>query len=94
MVTFKGNGIVWDSKKNKLLCKFEDGIFTTEDERIIDILKSLNYENNIKTKIVVEEKINYSEMTNKELKLILEKKGYENLDRKNKKQLINLIEGD
>ena len=40
---FYGNGIVWDSEKNKTLCKFEKGILETEDSYIIDRLKELNY---------------------------------------------------
>ena len=43
---------------------------------------------------VVEDIKNYEEMTNKELKAILEAKGYMNLDRKTKKQLLTMLEGD
>lgn len=46
------------------------------------------------TEEVVEDIKNYEEMTNKELKAILEAKGYMNLDRKNKKQLLTMLEGD
>ena len=46
------------------------------------------------TEEVVEDIKNYEEMTNKELKAILEAKGYMNLDRKTKKQLLTMLEGD
>lgn len=39
-ITFLGNGLVWDSAKNKVLCKFIEGKYTTSDTREIDILKN------------------------------------------------------
>jgi hypothetical protein len=41
---FYGNGIVWDSTKNKELCKFDKGILETKDSYIINRLKELDYE--------------------------------------------------
>jgi hypothetical protein len=41
---FFGKGVVWDSEKNKRLCKFLNGSFKTEDERIIKKLIDLGYE--------------------------------------------------
>ena len=48
-ITFKGNGVVWDAGAKKNLCKFEggkfengvwiEGLFTTDDPRIIELLK-------------------------------------------------------
>lgn len=40
---FYGNGIIWDSLKNKALCKFDKGILETEDSYICDRLKELKY---------------------------------------------------
>ena len=40
---FYGNGIIWDSVKNKVLCKFDKGILETEDTYICDRLKELDY---------------------------------------------------
>lgn len=40
---FYGNGIVWDSVKNKKLCSFRNGILETEDSYICDRLKELKY---------------------------------------------------
>jgi len=45
-------------------------------------------------KEVVEDIGNYEAMTNKELRKILEDKGYMNLERKNKTQLLTMLEGD
>ena len=42
-VTFLGNGGVWDKEKNRILCVFKDGKFTTDNERIVTILKSKDY---------------------------------------------------
>ena len=45
MTKFKGNGIVWDKDKNSVLCRFGAcGTYSTDDDRIITILKSLGYE--------------------------------------------------
>lgn len=40
---FEGNGIVWDPKENKALCRFEDGFIETTDKHIIDGLKKAGY---------------------------------------------------
>ncbi|WP_394557353.1 hypothetical protein [Priestia aryabhattai] len=40
---FEGNGIVWDPKENKALCRFEDGSIETTDKHIIDGLKKAGY---------------------------------------------------
>ena len=39
----KKKEIVWDAEKEKALCQFEEGIFKTEDEKIIKKLKKLGY---------------------------------------------------
>lgn len=40
---FKGNGIAWDAIKDRVLCKFIDGQFETEDNQLIDDLKKNGY---------------------------------------------------
>lgn len=42
MTVFKGNGVVWDKANKKNLCRFVDGIYETNDEREIKILKSID----------------------------------------------------
>jgi len=100
---FYGNAIVWDKERNKALCTFKDGEFETKEDRVKDILLDLGYKHDGEiiedveyevTEEVVEDIKNYEEMTNKELKAILEAKGYMNLDRKTKKQLLTMLEGD
>jgi len=102
-VKFYGNGIVWDKERNKALCTFKNGEFETKEDRVKDILLDLGYKHDGEiiedveyevTEEVVEDIKNYEEMTNKELKAILEAKGYMNLDRKTKKQLLTMLEGD
>ena len=86
------------------------GEFETEDKRVIDILLSLDYnhdeviddgvqEAQEEEKVDTNEElpvepINYAEMTNRELREALEKEGHTGLERKNKKQLLALIEGE
>ena len=38
-ITFKGNGIVWNPIKNRKLCRFESGEYTTSDHDEIAILR-------------------------------------------------------
>ena len=52
---FYGNGIVWDSVKNKILCNFERGILETEDSYICDRLKELKYKHDEEVKEEVKE---------------------------------------
>ena len=98
---------MWDLELNKVLCRFENGEFETKEDRVKDILLDLGYKHDGEiiedveyevteevTEEVVEDIKNYEEMTNKELKAILEAKGYMNLDRKTKKQLLTMLEGD
>lgn len=45
MTKFKGNGVVWDRERNTVLCRFDaSGEYSTDNNRTIQILKSLNYE--------------------------------------------------
>ena len=100
---FYGNGVVWDNMKSKVLCKFKNGEYEATDKYEIGYLLEKGYDNDgvqqeeIKEEdeeVEVGEIVNYEEMTNNELRSILEKRGHEGLDRKNKKQLLELIEGD
>ena len=107
---FYGKGVVWDKELSKSLCKFnKHGEFETEDKRVIDILVNAEYKHDGVQEEAKEEAkeeevtaneelpaepINYAEMTNRELKALLEGKGYEGLERKNKKQLLALIGGE
>jgi len=106
---FYGNGIVWDKELNKALCKFnKHGEFETDDKRVIDILVSLDYKHDeVIAEEVVEieaeeliveelpfEPINHAEMTNRELRELLEAEGHVGLERKNKQQLLKLLEGE
>ena len=40
---FHGKGVVWDKENHKPLCRFVDGIFETDDERTIQLLKEAGY---------------------------------------------------
>lgn len=40
---FKGNGSVWDSKNNTVLCSFVDGVFETNNEAVIKDLKEKGF---------------------------------------------------
>lgn len=67
MALFKGNGMVWDSQGDSLLCTFKDGEFETNDLATINKLKSLGYED-LGNKQEVETKIKELEETTAELK--------------------------
>lgn len=49
---FYGNGTVWDSSKNKALCKFVDGELETKDRYIIEHLLTFDYRHDEIDKIV------------------------------------------
>lgn len=41
---FYGHGIVWDTERNRVLCKFDrDGTFETQDHRAVGILSGMGY---------------------------------------------------
>ena len=40
---FYGNGVVWNTDTDSALCKFIDGEFETNDEYVIDRLKTKGY---------------------------------------------------
>ena len=39
--TFKGAGIVW--RDNEMIARFEKGVFTTDDPKIIAVLEEMGY---------------------------------------------------
>jgi len=41
---FKGNGVVWDTRKNRRLCRFVDGIYETTDRTEIGYLVKRGFE--------------------------------------------------
>lgn len=43
MYTIKGNGLVWDAEKNKILIRFSGGVYMTEDDALANKLKKLGY---------------------------------------------------
>ena len=43
MATFLGNGVVWDKENNKVLCRFENREFKTDDKETIEKLLRLGY---------------------------------------------------
>lgn len=102
----KDNLIVWDKLKNKALCKFNNGVFETNDKYIIDRLIELEYKHD---KVIddgrkaeqgyggrqevkgEQEEIDYSTMTNAELKEILDSRGIKYSNRASKSDLLELI---
>ena len=69
--------------------KHDGEIIDVEYEKVEEVVTVIEEE-----KEVVEDIGNYEAMTNKELRKILEDKGYMNLERKNKTQLLTMLEGD
>lgn len=50
---FNGKGMVWDSEKQEVLCRFNArGIFNTDDTRIIQKLEQLGYVGSESTEVV------------------------------------------
>jgi len=46
---FYGNGVVWDKDNSKRLCKFIDGVYSTEDKREIEIIKQIGFKHDNET---------------------------------------------
>lgn len=40
---FYGSGVVWDKTADRRLCRFKDGEFETDDQRVIKLLKAAGY---------------------------------------------------
>lgn len=102
---FYGHGIVWNPEKNNKLCRFENGEYETEDSDTAKMLAMLGFKHD--GDIPAEEKqeeeeqeqeqdetpVDYSELTNEELKEILYGKGIEYKARATKSELIELLQG-
>lgn len=73
MALFKGNGIIWDSASDGVLCIFKNGEFETSDLVTINKLKSLGFED-LGNKEEVEQKIQELEESTIELKTGRKKK--------------------
>ena len=72
MAKFFGNGIVWDKEKNKTLCEFKNGTYTTNDERTKKVLNLLKYKVDYDDEIVIVE----DEPNLDELKAYCKEQGY------------------
>ena len=78
---FTGSGIVWDGENDSRLCKFTENKFETEDERTIDILTKLGYEE-VETDFI---DVEYIEVKEEKIEAIKEpKKATHNVPKKKK----------
>ena len=55
-IKFYGNGLVWNHKKNKMLCKFINGLYETDDCEEIDILRNDGFQFEGKLEVEIDEK--------------------------------------
>lgn len=103
---FYGNGVVWDKRTNKRLCKFVNGELDTDDARVIEILTSLNYrsdgvaetvEGNTEGQTAKEEQTetqaDYEEMTIAELRDSAKDRGLTGIYKMSKSELIDALKG-
>ena len=100
---FYGNGILWNPKADKPLCIFENGEFETDEPEKVGLLVSAGYKydgeleesftspENDETQ--PEEIFDYSEMSNEQLKQLLDSKGIEYKARATKSDLLELLQG-
>jgi hypothetical protein len=51
---FYGNGIVWNKASGRRLCKFNEGVFYTDDISVINALDKLGYKHDGVIKIEAE----------------------------------------
>lgn len=95
---FYGNGIEWDALKDKPLCEFQDGVYETEDYDIATRLieTGFRYEGELPTppeKHPSDSQEDISDLTNEQLKELLDAKGIEYKARANKQELLELLQG-
>ena len=95
---FYGNGIEWDSLRDKPLCEFQDGVYETEDYDVANRLieSGFRYEGELPAvpgQNSVDPPNDASEMTNEQLKGLLDAKGIEYKARATKAELIQLLGG-
>ncbi|MBD1223287.1 hypothetical protein [Virgibacillus halodenitrificans] len=97
-MNFKGNGLVWDKEKNKLLCKFENGKYETDDKREQKILDDLGYESDGYNDEIEDYKdLSASQLkrvNNDDLRAYLDKHEVEYTEDATKDDLIALIKGE
>ena len=95
---FYGNGVVWNPIKKKALCRFnKHGEFETDDKDIIKKLVELEYKHDGKVEIeeeIVEDEVILDDLTNNDIRKLLDDKGIKGVARKNRKQLLKLLEGE
>ncbi|OEH86248.1 hypothetical protein BHU72_11990 [Desulfuribacillus stibiiarsenatis] len=95
MITFYGTGLVWDKENNKLLCKFVDGKFETNDQRTANILINAGYEFEGEIEDEAQDSTGQAtdleQKTAAELKVIAEEKGIDIPARTKKEDIIALI---
>ena len=53
MAVYKGKGIVWNPKKNKVLHNFNRGPYTTTDEQEQEILRKAGYKGDFEDEYVI-----------------------------------------
>jgi hypothetical protein len=47
IVRFEGNGVVWDPERLCTLCEFKNGTCTTDEDRVITIMRKNGYEETV-----------------------------------------------
>ena len=109
MYKFEGNGVVWDPEKNKKLCKFVNGFYSTKSVEEARKLVILGYRSNdkipfpeVEKDIIIENcpskeveanKVNYEKLTLDDLREIAKGKKI-TIRNKNKAQIIKEIVGE
>lgn len=108
MAVFKGNGLVWS--QGKVIARFIEGQYQTDDVQMMQTLNSMGYQiiageiplSDFDTDIESfengsspeETKQDWNSMTVPGLKAACESRGLKGYAQLNKKDLINLLEGD
>lgn len=101
MVIFKGHGLVWN--QGKVIARFIKGQYQTDDVQTMQTLNSMGYQiiaGEIPPLIYQESSVNeeprqdWNNLTVPALKEVCEVRGLKGYSQLNKKELINLLEGD
>lgn len=87
---FYGKGSVWDKENHKLLCRFKNGKYKTDDKRTIDTLVKAGYK--YEGELPGEKEKQETDMTVDELKSKLDELGIEYKTNAKKKELQKLLE--
>ena len=89
--------MVWDAENKKILCQFKEGMFATDDKRVILILVGLGYEHDEEVQdVVVETKVEEDGLENTHiatLKKMARDKGLEVPKSITKDEVIELLRG-